>query len=65
MTTAFLFVKANNRPAAEIEMAVKYVASMMGFFGAKDIEKVIMKVTTNSQIKQKKLLPQGLKKLLK
>ena len=29
-------------PAAEMEMAVKYVKNMMGFFGAKDIETVVI-----------------------
>lgn len=29
-------------PEAEIEIAIKYLESMMRFFGAKDIEKVVI-----------------------
>ncbi|WP_158540665.1 NADPH-dependent FMN reductase family protein [Romboutsia weinsteinii] len=31
-------------PEAEIEIAVKYLESMMRFFGVKDIEKVVIEV---------------------
>ncbi len=49
-------------PAAEIEMAVKYVASMMGFFGVKDIEKIVIEGHNQFPDKAEEIISAGLEK---
>ncbi|PEY43955.1 FMN-dependent NADH-azoreductase [Bacillus cereus] len=52
-------------PKAEMEMAVKYVASMMGFFGAKDIEKVVIEGHNQFPDKAEEVIAAGLEKAIK
>ncbi len=52
-------------PAAELEMAVKYVASMMGFFGVKDIEKVVIEGHNQFPDKAEEIIAAGLEKAVK
>ncbi|WP_243523120.1 FMN-dependent NADH-azoreductase [Bacillus pseudomycoides] len=49
-------------PKAEMEMAVKYVASMMGFFGAKDIEKIVIEGHYQFPDKAEEIIAAGLEK---
>ncbi|KAA0955392.1 FMN-dependent NADH-azoreductase [Sporosarcina sp. ANT_H38] len=52
-------------PAAEVEMAVKYVASMMGFFGIKDIDKIVIEGHNQSPDKAEEIIATGLEKAIK
>lgn len=52
-------------PAAEMEMAVKYVESMMGFFGAKDLEKVVIEGHNQLPNKAEEIIATGLEKASK
>ncbi|MED1797717.1 FMN-dependent NADH-azoreductase [Brevibacillus porteri] len=52
-------------PAAEVEMAVKYVASMMSFFGVKDIEKIVIEGHNQFPDKAKEIIAEGLEKAVK
>ncbi|MDC2863617.1 FMN-dependent NADH-azoreductase [Bacillus sp. BP-3] len=52
-------------PKAEVEMAVKYVASMMGFFGVKDIEKVVIEGHNQFPDKAEEIIAAGLEKAMK
>ncbi|MGD8191961.1 FMN-dependent NADH-azoreductase [Brevibacillus ginsengisoli] len=52
-------------PKAEVEMAVKYVASMMSFFGVKDIEKVVIEGHSQFPDKAKEIIADGLEKAVK
>ncbi len=52
-------------PEAEMEMAVKYVANMMGFFGVKDIETVVIEGHSKSPDKAEEIISAGLKKAIK
>ena len=52
-------------PAAEMEMAVKYVASMMNFFGATCIEKVVIEGHNQFSDKAEKIISAGLEKAIK
>lgn len=52
-------------PGAEIEMAVKYVASMMNFFGAKDIEKVVIEGHNKFKDKADEIISEGLENAIK
>ena len=52
-------------PAAEMEMAVKYVASMMGFFGATDIETVVIEGHNQFPDKAEEIISTGLEKAIK
>lgn len=52
-------------PAAEIEMAVKYVASMMGFFGVKDIEKIVIEGHNQFRDQAEEIIANGLEKAVK
>ncbi|MEO4055619.1 FMN-dependent NADH-azoreductase [Solibacillus sp. CAU 1738] len=52
-------------PKAELEMAVKYVASMMGFFGVKDIEKVVIEGHNQFPDKTEEIIAAGLEKAVK
>lgn len=52
-------------PQAELEMAVKYVASMMGFFGVKDIEKVVIEGHNQFPDKTEEIIAAGLEKAVK
>ena len=52
-------------PKAEVEMAVKYVASMMGFFGVKDIEKVVIEGHNQFPDKAEEIIAAGLEKAVK
>ncbi|MFD4819530.1 FMN-dependent NADH-azoreductase [Peribacillus butanolivorans] len=52
-------------PAAEVEMAVKYVASMMGFFGVKDIEKIVIEGHNQFAGKAEEIIAAGLEKAVK
>ncbi|MDM5186158.1 FMN-dependent NADH-azoreductase [Bacillus sp. DX4.1] len=49
-------------PKAPMEMAVKYVASMMGFFGAKDIEKIVIEGHYQFPDKAEEIIAAGLEK---
>lgn len=51
--------------AAEVEMAVKYVASMMGFFGVRDIEKVVIEGHSQFPDKAEEIIATGLEKAVK
>ncbi|MGG0666645.1 FMN-dependent NADH-azoreductase [Viridibacillus arvi] len=55
----------SNGAAAELEMAVKYVASMMGFFGVRDIEKVVIEGHNQFPDKAEEIIAAGLKKAAK
>ncbi len=52
-------------PGAEMEMAVKYVSSMMNFFGAKDIEKVVIEGHNKFKDKAEEIIAAGLEKAVK
>lgn len=52
-------------PGAEIEMAVKYVASMMSFFGAKDIETVVIEGHNKFKDKAEEIIAAGLENAVK
>lgn len=52
-------------PAAEMEMAVKYVANMMGFFGAKDIEIVVIEGHNQFPDQAEDIIATGLEKAVK
>ncbi|WP_276913770.1 FMN-dependent NADH-azoreductase [Aneurinibacillus aneurinilyticus] len=52
-------------PAAEIEMAVKYVASMISFFGVKDIETVVIEGHNQFPDKAEEIIATGLEKAVK
>ncbi|WP_144551362.1 FMN-dependent NADH-azoreductase [Bacillus mycoides] len=52
-------------PKAEMEMAVKYVASMMGFFGVSDIEKVVIEGHNQFPDKAEEIIATGLEKATK
>lgn len=52
-------------PASEIEMAVKYVANMMGFFGATDIETIVIEGHSQSPDKSEEIISTGLNKAIK
>ncbi|EJS69244.1 FMN-dependent NADH-azoreductase [Bacillus cereus] len=52
-------------PKAPMEMAVKYVASMMGFFGAKDIEKIVIEGHNQFPDKAEEIIAVGLEKAIK
>ncbi|MBP0727170.1 FMN-dependent NADH-azoreductase [Bacillus sp. RG28] len=52
-------------PAAQMEMAVKYVASMMGFFGVKEIEKVVIEGHNKFPDKAEEIIADGLEKAVK
>ncbi|PEJ59911.1 MULTISPECIES: FMN-dependent NADH-azoreductase [unclassified Bacillus (in: firmicutes)] len=47
-------------PKAEVEMAVKYVESMMSFFGAKNIEKIVIEGHNQFPDKAEELIAAGL-----
>ena len=51
--------------AAEVEMAVKYVASMMGFFGATNMKTVVIEGHNQFPDKAEEIIAQVLKKRLK
>ncbi|MFK9120673.1 FMN-dependent NADH-azoreductase [Peribacillus frigoritolerans] len=52
-------------PKAEVEMAVKYVASMMSFFGVKNIEKVVIEGHNQFPDKAEVIIAAGLEKAVK
>ncbi|MEH6891290.1 FMN-dependent NADH-azoreductase [Bacillus sp. JJ864] len=52
-------------PKAEMEMAVKYVASMMSFFGARDIEKVVIEGHNQFPDQAEEIIATGLEKAVK
>ncbi|WP_369901637.1 FMN-dependent NADH-azoreductase [Bacillus manliponensis] len=52
-------------PAAEVEMAVKYVAAMMGFFGAQDIETVIIEGHNQFVDRAEEIIANGLEEAAK
>ncbi|KXZ23841.1 FMN-dependent NADH-azoreductase [Bacillus nakamurai] len=52
-------------PKAEVEMAVKYVASMMSFFGVKDIEKIVIEGHNQFPDKAEEIIATGLEKAVK
>ncbi|MBU3138173.1 FMN-dependent NADH-azoreductase [Clostridium gasigenes] len=52
-------------PAAEMEMAVKYVASMMGFFGATGIETIVIEGHKQLPDKAEEIISTGLEKAIK
>ncbi|MGE6614138.1 FMN-dependent NADH-azoreductase [Peribacillus sp. NPDC076916] len=52
-------------PKAEVEMAVKYVASMMSFFGVKNIEKVVIEGHNQFPAKAEEIIASGLEKAVK
>ncbi|MFB6801644.1 FMN-dependent NADH-azoreductase [Peribacillus butanolivorans] len=52
-------------PKAEVEMAVKYVASMMSFFGVKNIEKVVIEGHNQFPDKAEEIIAEGLEKAVK
>ena len=52
-------------PATEVEMAVKYVASMMGFFGATNMKTVVIEGHNQFPDKAEEIIAQVLKKRLK
>ena len=52
-------------PAAEIEMAVKYVSSMMSFFGIKDIETVVIEGHNQFKDKANEIIAEGLENAVK
>ncbi|WP_314589032.1 FMN-dependent NADH-azoreductase [Paenibacillus terrigena] len=55
----------SNGPAAEMEMAVKYVASMMGFFGVTDIEKIVIEGHNKFPDQAEEIIATGLEKAVK
>lgn len=52
-------------PAAEVEMAVKYIASMMGFFGATNMETVIIEGHNQFPDKAEEIIATGLEEAAK
>ncbi|OIK17216.1 FMN-dependent NADH-azoreductase [Bacillus sp. MUM 116] len=52
-------------PKAEMEMAIKYIANMMGFFGVKDIEKVVIEGHNQFPDKAEEIIASGLEKAVK
>ncbi|MGG3654218.1 FMN-dependent NADH-azoreductase [Bacillus pseudomycoides] len=52
-------------PKAPMEMAVKYVASMMNFFGVKDMEKVVIEGHNQFPDKAEEIIAAGLEKAVK
>ncbi|MFP5110675.1 FMN-dependent NADH-azoreductase [Neobacillus sp. C211] len=52
-------------PAAKLEMAVKYVESMMGFFGVKEIEKVVIEGHNQFPDKSAGIIAAGLEKAVR
>ena len=52
-------------PAAEMEMAVKYVTNMMNFFGIKDIETVVIEGHSQSSYKAEEIISAGLEEAIK
>ncbi|WP_026590512.1 FMN-dependent NADH-azoreductase [Bacillus sp. UNC437CL72CviS29] len=52
-------------PKAEVEMAVKYVASMMGFFGVTDVEKIVIEGHNQFPDKAEEIIAAGLEKAVK
>ena len=46
-------------------MAVKYVANMMGFFGVRDIEKVVIEGHNQFPDKAEEIIAAGLEKAIK
>jgi FMN-dependent NADH-azoreductase len=52
-------------PTAEMEMAVRYVSNMMGFFGVKDIETVVIEGHNQSPDKAEEIISSGLNKAIK
>ncbi|MFZ7931670.1 FMN-dependent NADH-azoreductase [Bacillus thuringiensis] len=52
-------------PVAEVEMAVKYVASMMGFFGATNMETVIIEGHNQFPDKAEEIIATGLEEAAK
>lgn len=52
-------------PKAEVEMAVKYVSSMMNFFGVKDMEKVVIEGHSQFPDKAEEIIAAGLEKAVK
>ncbi|MEI4802557.1 FMN-dependent NADH-azoreductase [Bacillus sp. FJAT-51639] len=52
-------------PKAEVEMAVKYVASMMSFFGVKAMEKVVIEGHNQFPDKAEEIISAGLEKAVK
>ncbi|MBD5797416.1 FMN-dependent NADH-azoreductase [Bacillus pseudomycoides] len=52
-------------PKAQMEMAVKYVASMMSFFGVKDMEKVVIEGHNQFPDKAEEIIAAGLEKAVK
>ncbi|QFF99234.1 FMN-dependent NADH-azoreductase [Psychrobacillus glaciei] len=49
-------------PKADVEMAVKYVASMMSFFGVNDLEKVVIEGHNQFPDKAEEIIATGLEK---
>ncbi|ACK94041.1 FMN-dependent NADH-azoreductase [Bacillus thuringiensis] len=52
-------------PAAEVEMAVKYVVSMMGFFGATNMETVVIEGHNQFPDKAEEIIAAGLEEAAK
>ncbi|KEK25577.1 FMN-dependent NADH-azoreductase [Bacillus gaemokensis] len=52
-------------PAAGVEMAVKYVASMMGFFGVKNMETVVIEGHNQFPDQAEEIIAEGLEKAVK
>ncbi|MEK4231251.1 FMN-dependent NADH-azoreductase [Solibacillus sp. FSL H8-0538] len=52
-------------PKAEVEMAVKYVASMMSFFGVNDMEKIVIEGHNQFPDKTEEIISAGLEKAVK
>lgn len=52
-------------PGAEMEMAVKYVTNMMNFFGATDIEKVVIEGHNKFKDKSEEIIYAGLENAVK
>ncbi|MGG3888018.1 FMN-dependent NADH-azoreductase [Metabacillus fastidiosus] len=52
-------------PASEVEMAVKYVTSMMGFFGVKDIETVVIEGHNQFSDQAEEIIAEGLEQAVK
>ncbi|MGG0655460.1 FMN-dependent NADH-azoreductase [Rummeliibacillus pycnus] len=52
-------------PTAELEMAVKYVASMMSFFGVKNIEKIVIEGHNQFPDKAEEIIASGLEEAVK
>ena len=52
-------------PATEVEMAVKYVASMMGFFGATNMKTVVIEGHNQFPDKAEEIIVAGLEEATK